>query len=200
MQYLTPKGHPPLKFYQLIIWRWCATIGAYVCLSLAYSFVSMAMQINFIHINPITSQTQATDTSYGNPVAYGHGTFPVYWMLNFWGMVALGLACENMAMVVGAPWMGMWLIFWVITNVSTAFYDIEIAPGFFHWGYAWPLHSVVEASRSILFDLHSRIALDFGILIAWGAVNTVFFPLCCWFQRKSNSYITFLCHCWRALN
>jgi hypothetical protein len=40
----------------------------------------------------------------GNPVAYGHGTFPVYWMLNFFGMIALGLACENMAMVVGQPW------------------------------------------------------------------------------------------------
>jgi hypothetical protein len=184
MQYLNPDGHPPLKFYQLIIWRWCATISAYLFLSLAYSFVSLAFQINFTHTNPITSTTQATDVSYLNPVAYGHGTFVVYWMLNFWGMIALGLACENMAMVVGAPWMGMWLIFWVITNVSTGFYDIEVAPAFYRWGYAWPLHSVVEASRQILFDLHSRIGLDFGILIAWGAVNSAFFPVCCWFQRK----------------
>lgn len=141
MQYLNPKGHPPLKFYQLIIWRWCATISAYLFLSLAYSFVSMAFQINFTHTNPITSETQATNIDYLNPVAYGHGSFVVYWMLNFWGMIALGLACENVAMVVGAPWMGMWLIFWVITNVCTAFYDIEIAPGFYRWGYAWPLHS-----------------------------------------------------------
>jgi hypothetical protein len=62
----------------------------------------------------------------GNPIAYGHGTFPVYWMLNFFGMIALGLACENVAMVIGMPWMGLFLILWVITNVSTAFYDIEI--------------------------------------------------------------------------
>ncbi|PVI03505.1 hypothetical protein DM02DRAFT_697318 [Periconia macrospinosa] len=182
MQYISPKGHP-LKFYQLIIWRWCATIAAYVFLSLAYSFISFAMQINFTKTNPITSETQVTRIEDGNPVAYGHGTFPVYWMLNFWGMIALGLACENVAMIVGQPWMGMWLIFWVITNVSTSFYDIEIAPGFYRWGYAWPLHSVVEGSRHILFDLHSRIGLDFGILIAWGAVNTLFFPFCCWFQR-----------------
>jgi hypothetical protein len=141
MQYLNPNGHPPLKFPQLIIWRWCATITAYIFLSLAYSFVSLAFQINFSQTNPITSQTQTTDMAYGNPIVYGHGTFPVYWALNFWGMVALGLACENVAMVVGAPWMGMWLIFWVITNVSTAFYDVEIAPGFYRWGYAWPLHS-----------------------------------------------------------
>jgi hypothetical protein len=106
---------------------------------------------------------------YGNPVSYGHGTFLVYWMLNFFGMIALGIACENVAMVVGAPWVGLWLIFWVITNVckyphsatrlsspprpledfanklprslATSFYDIEITPAFYRWGYAWPLHS-----------------------------------------------------------
>lgn len=141
MQYLNPKGQPPMKFHQLIIWRWCATITAYLVLSLAYSFVSLAFQVNFSHTNPITSETQVTDMAFENPVTYGRGTFPVYWMINFFGMFALGLACENVAMVVGQPWMGMWLIFWVITNVSTSFYDIEIAPGFYRWGYAWPLHS-----------------------------------------------------------
>ncbi|EOA86955.1 hypothetical protein ACJQWK_08497 [Exserohilum turcicum] len=183
MQYVTPTNHPPLKFPQLIVWRWCATISAYFMLSLAYSFVSLAFQINFSNTNSITSHTQVTIQSEGNPVAFGHGTFLVYWMLNFFGMIALGMACENVAMVVGMPWMGLFLIFWVITNVSTSFYDIEIAPGFYRWGYAWPLHSIVEASRSILFDLHSRLGLDFGILIAWGAVNTLFFPFCCYFMR-----------------
>jgi hypothetical protein len=154
MQYLDPQGHPPLKFYQLIIWRYCATVSAYLFLSLAYSFVSMAFQVNFTHTNPITSETQATDMAYGNSVAYGHGMFPMYWMLNFWGMMALGLCCENMAMVVGQPWMGLWLIFWVITNVSTAFYDIEIEPRFYLWGYAWPLHS----GESCSFDLPRFIA------------------------------------------
>lgn len=45
------------------------------------------------------------------------------------------------------------------------------------------LFIVVEGSRQILFNLHSRIGLDFGILIAWGAVNTAFFPFCCYFMR-----------------
>jgi hypothetical protein len=66
MQYLSPKGHPPLKFPQLIAWRWAATITAYVFLSLAYSFVSMAFQINFFGTNPVTSETQVTMVEYGN--------------------------------------------------------------------------------------------------------------------------------------
>src|SRR5437763_104908 len=79
MQYLSPQGHPPLKFPQLVLWRWVATITAYIFLSLAYSFVSLAFQINFTHTNPITSETQVTMSEYGNPIGYGHGTFPVYW-------------------------------------------------------------------------------------------------------------------------
>lgn len=37
--------------------------------------------------------------------------------------------------------------------------------------------TVVEASRTILFDTHSRMGLDFGILFAWIAVSFAFFPI-----------------------
>ncbi|KAK0892113.1 hypothetical protein LTR57_024545 [Friedmanniomyces endolithicus] len=161
-------------------------------LSLAYSLISLAFQINFTGGNPVTSETQVTSTisPYSNADSYGHGTFPVYWMLNFFGMIALGLACENVAMIVGQPWTGLWLIFWVITNVSTAFYDIDIEPTFYRWGYVWPLHYVVEGSRQILFGLHSRIGLDFAVLIVWGVINTVVFPGACYFMRwKSRHHV-----------
>ncbi|KAK1816372.1 hypothetical protein LTR12_009263 [Friedmanniomyces endolithicus] len=176
----------------------------YFMLSLAYSLISLAFQINFTGGNPITSETQVTSTisPYSNADSYGHGTFPVYWMsnqkakprhlaqLNFFGMIALGLACENVAMIVGQPWTGLWLIFWVITNVSTAFYDIDIEPAFYRWGYVWPLHYVVEGSRQILFGLHSRIGLDFAVLIVWGVINTVVFPGACYFMRwKSRHHV-----------
>ncbi|KAG2164500.1 hypothetical protein D6C86_07485 [Aureobasidium pullulans] len=187
-KFLMPKGHPPLRFVEFIAIRWGGTVLAYLFLSLAYSLVSLAFQINFSGGNPITSTTQVTEIEYGNPDAYGHGTFPVYWMLNFVGMCALGLASENVAMVVGQPWTGLWLIFWVITNVTTSFYDIDIEPAFFRWGYAWPLHNVVEGSRQILFGLHSRIGLNFGILFAWAAVNSAVFPLACWFLMYKRKH------------
>ncbi|GME33703.1 putative mnng and nitrosoguanidine resistance protein [Neofusicoccum parvum] len=172
LKYLKPEGHPPLKFWQLVLWRWLATITAYLFLSLAYSLISLAFQLNFSGGDPASSQTLPTVAAHGNPDAYGKATFLVYWMLNYWGMIALGLACENVAMFVGQPWTGLWLIFWVISNVSTSFYNIDTEPAFYRWGYAWPLHHVVQGSRTILFDLHSQIGLNFGVLIAWAAVNT----------------------------
>ncbi len=131
----TSSGNPPLKFWQLILWRWLATIVAYLFMSLAYSLISLAFQIPFN--NPAAPATQVAN----DPDAYGKGTFVVYWMINYVGMIALGIACENMAMVIGQPWTALWLIFWVITNVATSFYALDLAPKWYYWGYAWPLHN-----------------------------------------------------------
>ncbi|KAL8680783.1 MAG: hypothetical protein Q9186_003071 [Xanthomendoza sp. 1 TL-2023] len=177
MKFLTPEGHPPMKFPSFIVWRWCATITAYFFLSLSYSLISLAFQIPFANTSAPTTEVA------NNPEPHGKATFMVYWMINFVGMIALGLACENVAMVIGQPWTAMWLIFWVITNVSTSFYSLDLAPKFYYWGYAWPLHNIVEASRSTLFQLHSRIGLNFGILFVWCAINTALFPLCCYILR-----------------
>ncbi|KAI2466104.1 MNNG and nitrosoguanidine resistance protein [Annulohypoxylon bovei var. microspora] len=177
MRFVTPGSHPPLHFWQLILWRLAATITTYFFVSLAYSLVSLAFQIPFQ--NPPASPTEVAF----NPSAYGRASFVVYWMVNFVGMNALGIACENMGMLIGQPWTAAWLIFWVITNVSTAFYSVDLAPGFFKWGYAWPLHHIVQASRQILFDLHSEIGLNFGVLFAWAALNVALFPVVCYVTR-----------------
>jgi len=177
-QFLIPNRHPPLHFYQLVIWRLVATGLAYVILSLAYSLVSLAFQIPFSHTAPHPPTGVAN-----NPDAFGRGTFVVYWCVNLLGMYALGLASENVSMLIGQPWTAMWLIFWVITNVASSFYQIPLAPAFFRYGYAWPLHHVVAASRTVLFDTHSRLGLNFGVLAAWCGVNTLFFVPCAIFMR-----------------
>lgn len=177
-QFLIPQDHPPLHFYQLIFWRLFATALAYIFLSLAYSLVSLAFQIPFSNTGPHPT-TEVLNT----PDAFGRGTFVVYWCLNFLGMYALGLASENVSMIVGQPWTALWLIFWVITNVASAFYTLPLAPDFFRYGYAWPLHHIVQASRTILFDTHSRLGLNFGVLVTWGAVNTAVFVPCAVFMR-----------------
>ena len=171
------QNKPSLHVYQFVMWRWFAAVQSYFFMSLAYSLVSLAFQVPFSY--PPGSHTEVVSPAN----AYGKGTFVVYWMLNWVGMTALGMACENMAMVVGFPWTAMWLIFFVITNVASAFYPAEIEPGFYHWSYAWPLHNIVEASRTLIFDLHSRIGLNFGILFAWCAINTVLYPFASWFMR-----------------
>jgi len=66
---------------RMVQWLTLSTLGR---LSLAYSLISLAFQINFTGGNPITSETQVTSTisPYSNADSYGHGTFPVYWMVS----------------------------------------------------------------------------------------------------------------------
>ena len=135
MKYLSPKGHPPLLFRHLIAWRYIATVASYFFLSLIYSFVSLAF------LMPMDNQPASHVWPAKNANAYGRGTFVVYWMGNWIGMIAFGLASENMAMLLGTPWTALWLIFWVISNVATGFYALDLAPGFYKWGYAWPMHN-----------------------------------------------------------
>ena len=177
MKFSKPEGHPVIPFWKLTVIRYLGANAAYFFMSLCYSLISLAFQIPF-------STQGAADTSVAEHAnAYGKGTFVVYWMVNFVGMSALGMACENVAMLVGQPWTALWLIFWVITNVSTSFYALDLSPRFYYWGYAWPLQNIVEASRSLLFDLHSRLGLNFGVLFCWVAVNSTVFPFSCWFMK-----------------
>ncbi|KAJ9615647.1 hypothetical protein H2200_001723 [Cladophialophora chaetospira] len=179
----TSSPHPPLKFAHLIIWRYFSTITAYFFLALCYSLVSLAFQIPFSRTPPHGLSTWPKNDVADNANYLGKSTFLVYWMLNFFGMSALGLACENVAMLIGQPWTALWLVFWVITNVSTGFYALELAPGFYGWGYAWPLRQIVYASRTLLFGTNSKLGVNFGILAAWIVVGTVLFPVSCWVMR-----------------
>ena len=143
MKFVNPEGHPPLVYWQEVAWRLVATITAYFFLSLAYSLLSLAFQIPFSN-----SAAPATEVA-NNANGYGRASFVVFWMVNYVGMTALGMACENVSMVVGQPWTALWLIFWVISNVSTSFYEIALEPKFYYWGYAWPLHNSELMSRDL---------------------------------------------------
>ncbi|GFF54261.1 hypothetical protein IFM58399_09783 [Aspergillus lentulus] len=175
---------PTLKISHWIIWRITSAIAAYLFLSLFYSFISLMFHIPFT--NPPAPETQPSD----NPNGYGNASFIIFWMLNWVGMAALGLPCEVMAMALGFPWSGLFLVFWVMSNVTTGFYSLNLAPGFFAWGCVWPLHRIIEALHTILFNTSSHIGRDFAVLSTWVAVSLILYPvaaLIMWRRMKRGS-------------
>lgn len=152
---------PHLRFSHWIAWRIAATTTTvYFFFSLSYSLTSLAFHIP----SPCPRGLPPRPPP---PPPTGPASFPVYWMLNFAGTMALGFPCENVGMIVGFHWFALWLIFWVITNIAVTFYAIPLAPQFYRCGYAWPVTHIVDGSRTIPFDTHSRLGLDFGVLAAW---------------------------------
>ncbi|RAK81371.1 SNG1 family protein [Aspergillus fijiensis CBS 313.89] len=134
-----------------VAWRITSNLAACCFLAFSYSLVSLTFQIPFNN-TPARGFGSALNSN-----AYERGSFVFFWMLNWVGMAALEFPCENMAMLLGAPYSSIFPIVWVITNASTGFYALDLAPSFFRWGYARPLHRIVEALRTILFGTHSRI-------------------------------------------
>lgn len=75
------------------------------------------------------------------------------------------------------PLLTVFLVFWIVTNVISGFFALPTLNNFYHWGYGWPLYHTVSAAKCIIFGTKDYIGLNFGVLIAWMALNLAIFPL-----------------------
>ncbi|KAH8825208.1 hypothetical protein DL96DRAFT_1817771 [Flagelloscypha sp. PMI_526] len=124
----------------------------YFLLSLFYTLLSRAFQLDFTR-------------------RFGSGGFPLLWMVNFCGMMALGLALESMLTLLTIRFVGFFLIPWVVVNVSVAVLPIDVQNVLYRYGYAMPFYNVSKAVRTIVFGTKNELGLNFGILIAWAVLS-----------------------------
>lgn len=149
----------------LIKVRLYSTIALYFMISIFYSTLSRAFQADF-------------DTK------FGRAGFFIFWMLNFVGMLSVGLALEAMITLLTPKFMPFFMISWIITNVSVCFMPIEVLPHFYRYGYAFPFYNVSGAVRTILFGTKNQLGLHFGVLIAWTVISLITLPLFQWNARR----------------
>ncbi|KAL1756270.1 hypothetical protein FB107DRAFT_290241 [Schizophyllum commune] len=115
---------------------------------------------------------------------YGDAGFVLFWMINFVGMLCLGLSLEAMITLLTIRFMPFFMILWIITNVSVCFMPIEVLPKFYHYGYAMPFYNVSHTVRSIVFGSKNTLGLNFGVLVAWIVISCITLPLFQWFVRR----------------
>lgn len=147
-----------LKPLHLVAYRGLASVFSFFVLSLFYSLVTLAFQVDFT-------------------VAFGRSGFLVYWMTTFLTMWAVGAMNEVMAMwciMFYPPLLGFWMLFWVIVNISSTFTPMAVLPKFYRYGYGLPIHASYEITKVIFFDTYKgAMGRNYGILIAWDAFATV---------------------------
>jgi len=117
---------------------------------------------------------------------YGASGYVIYWMLSWVAMMAFGLAVENVNNVLGPPFTPVFFVFWVISNVATGFFPIELLSNFYLWGLAWPLRHDLIGAKAILFGTKNLLGLNFGVLIAWVAVSLALQPFTIWVQLRKK--------------
>ncbi|KAF9484292.1 hypothetical protein BDN70DRAFT_989742 [Pholiota conissans] len=166
-----------LNTRSLIVLRFISSFAAYFFISLFYCLLSVAFQLGFSH-------------------KFGHSGFLVFWMLNYVGMLALGLSLEAMITLLTVRFIPFFMLTLIITNVSVCVFPIEILPSFFRYGYGMPFYNISHAMRTIVFATKNRgvlcsalfsnteflaffliVGFDFGILLIWVAISVVTLPL-----------------------
>lgn len=154
-----------LTTWSLIFLRLVSSCVSYFMLAFFYSLLCLAFKVDF-------SRT------------LGRSGFVVFWMLNYVGMLAVGLSLEAMITLLTTRFVGFFMIFWIISNVSVCFMPLEVLPGIFRYGYAFPFYNVSGAVRTIVFGTKNQLGLQFGILLAWMGVSLITLPLFQWLFRR----------------
>lgn len=147
-----------LKVRHLVLFRILSTVVSFFVISLFYSLVTLAFQVDFT-------------------VTFGRSGFLVYWMTNFLTMWAVGAMNEAMGMVfimTYPPLLGFWMLFWVVVNISPTFTPLALSPHFYRYGYGMPIHASYEITKVIFFDTYKgAMGRNYGILVAWCAIASV---------------------------
>ncbi|CUS24987.1 LAQU0S23e00496g1_1 [Lachancea quebecensis] len=150
-----------LKPLHMLLYRYIIAFVNYFFLSLFFCLVSLAFQVDY------------TKT-------FGRGGFMVAWMSSWLLMAAVGGANENMitlVMSVAPQFLGFWMIFWVVLNISPSFYPMDLTNNFYRYGYMTPIYNGVMIFRVIFLDLYrGELGRNYGILCAWVVVNMALFP------------------------
>lgn len=147
-----------IKRTHFLVYRVLLAILSFFFLSLFYSLVTLAFEVNF------------TKT-------FGRAGFVVFWMTNFLTMWAVGAMNEVMGMILIVyypPLVGFWMLFWVISNISPTFSPMAVCPKFYRYGYGMPIHASYEITKVIFFDTYKgAMGRNYGVLVAWAAIATV---------------------------
>ncbi|KAG1802704.1 uncharacterized protein HD556DRAFT_1331824 [Suillus plorans] len=154
-----------LRLRPLIVIRLLWPVTLYFFVSLMYSLLSLAFGVPFGR-------------------KFGHAGFVIYWMMSWCSMTALGLALESMITLLTIKFIPIFLILWIISNVSVAFYPIEVLPAVFRYGFAMPFYNVSTTVRAIIFDTKNQIGLNFGVQFSWILISCITLPIFQWLVRR----------------
>lgn len=137
-----------LTFKWLMIIRVVNPLILYFFISCFFSMISLSFQVPFNRF-------------------YGGWGFVIYWMMTWLAMGAVGGAVESMITIMTPRIVPLFLLLWIISNVSVCVFPSQLLQGVYRYGYAMPFYNVQQTVRAIVFGTRDQIALNFGVQIAW---------------------------------
>ncbi|WFD22443.1 hypothetical protein MEQU1_001114 [Malassezia equina] len=137
---------------------------------------------------------------FGGNFSYGGG-FMVYWLVTYCGICVFSLALESAVTILTPRFIGFFLIFFIISNVSVSNFPVETASSFYLYGYAMPFYNLRQVYLAVLFRVGERtyilltegstIMKYVGIIWAWMFSILITYPVFVWldYRKRRQGYL-----------
>ncbi|KDQ16744.1 hypothetical protein BOTBODRAFT_144484 [Botryobasidium botryosum FD-172 SS1] len=161
---------PYLTMRSYLLLRCVVPIIAYIPVSFSYTMIDLPFHIPF-----------------ASKYSYAGGYF-VLWIYMWMGMTSLGLATEAMITVLGLHFMPFFLLPLIISNVSVAMVPIDLQPWIYRYGYGFPIYNLGTTIRTIIFNTHSQMGRNAGVVLAWIVLSCfTITTLTYWFESRARA-------------
>ncbi|RCK65513.1 Nitrosoguanidine resistance protein SNG1 [Candida viswanathii] len=125
-------------------------------------------------------------------VTFGKSGFLVLWMFVYLFISACGVINEVVMQICIAydkkELIAPWMVFNIVSNVSSTFAPFVLMPGFYRYGYAMPMYNAYEALKVVFFNTwKGHLGRNIGILVVWIVVgNVVLVFITGWASRRAK--------------
>lgn len=161
---------PKLTLGSEVLVRILVPFVGYFWISLMYSLVTLAFQVDFTR-------------------KYGINGFPLFWCVNFTSMLGLGYAMEFSLALLGPLVFPFFLLFWVICNVSSAFLDLADMDHWYSYGFIMPVWNSIDVAKSVIFGTKNHLGQNFAVNMAWVVVGMTGISLLAVAKRMRSDHV-----------
>ncbi|KAF8712262.1 hypothetical protein RHS03_01284, partial [Rhizoctonia solani] len=155
-----------LTYKSLVMLRIGLPLLAYIPISTSYAMLGLFFRAPF-------------DAKFHS----GAGFF-VYVAYAYMDICALGLACEAAMSILRPDHMTLFLVSWLVVNISTPIEPPEMQARWYRYAYGMPFYNHASAVRTILFDTKNLLGRNAGVLFGWIGLSVVTISLLVWIKRK----------------
>ncbi|WFD26163.1 hypothetical protein MNAN1_001139 [Malassezia nana] len=160
------------------------------------SLMALRLITAFVTAIPISLMFTLLDIPFKLPFdgnfSYGGG-FMVYWLVTYCGVCVFFLALESSIIFLTPRFIGVFLMFFLIANMSVSNYPVETASSFYLYGYAMPFYNLRQVYLAVLFNVgeRSNIMKHVGIIWAWFAGILLTYTVFVWldYRKRRQAYL-----------
>lgn len=130
-------------------------VGLRIIVSTAYTFVgSLAVAANIY--------------AFRGDTEFSGGQLVLLWMAFWLEMHVLFLVLEIATTFLQMPFLPLFVVTFIIVNVTSSVLPFELSPGFYKWGYALPCHEIYQIEITIMSGgANDSLDVALPVLFAW---------------------------------